>query len=59
MSCRPKTLSRNGKRYHTRDWSGSGHIKRATAKYARRLARKAIRDNDGDITFSVINGWVW
>lgn len=53
------TLSRNGKRYVTRGWRGARYVKRATSKRARRLAREAIRENDGESVKAVIRGWIW
>lgn len=59
MAVEAKTLSKNGKRAYTRGWTGSRWVKRATSKKARRNAREAIRDNDGDILKPATKGWVW
>lgn len=40
------TLRHKGGRFITRGWNGTGYVKRATAKRARRLARRAVRDNE-------------
>ncbi len=53
------TLCKNGKRAYTRGWNGSRHIKRATSRKARRIARKAVKDNEGFITEPTTKGWVW
>jgi len=59
MASEAMTLGKNGKRYITRGWPGSHHVKRATSKKARRIARKAIRETDGDIMEATTKGWVW
>lgn len=59
MGSEAMTLSRNGKRAYTRGWDGARHVKRATAKKSRRIARKAVRDNEGVVMEPVTKGWVW
>lgn len=53
------TLSKNGKRKYTQGWTGSHHVKRNTSKKARRIARAAIRDNEGVINKPTTKGWSW
>lgn len=53
------TLRHKGGRYETRGWNGAGYVKRATAKRARRLARRAVRDNESDVIASATKGWSW
>lgn len=53
------TLCSRGRRGPTRGWRNAKHVKRATNKLRRRLARAALRSDDGDIKIKLTQGWVW
>lgn len=59
MASEAMALCNKGGRYQTRGWTGARWVKRNTSKRSRRLARAAIRDNNGESTVAVRHGWVW
>jgi hypothetical protein len=52
-------LTDKGGRYVNRGWRGAKYVKRQTAKHSRRIAREAIRDNDGEVLKPLTKGWEW